>query len=112
MQTLKINNATIEFKFIDDNNFIIFIADTKLIGNFTIMFNEQQFLEFLSVNGIVEVQDNVILWDEYVEDEEGITHMNTHGIKVNDYINNYINRDVIESIVIKSLETFVTNFQP
>jgi hypothetical protein len=112
MQTFKINNATIEFKFIDDNNFIIFIADTKLIGNFTIMFNEQQFLEFLSVNGIVEVQDNVILWDEYVEDEEGITHMNTHGIKVNDYINNYINRDVIESIVIKSLETFVTNFQP
>jgi hypothetical protein len=112
MQTFKINNATIEFKFIDDNNFIIFIADTKLIGNFTIMFNEQQVLEFLSVNGIVEVQDNVILWDEYVEDEEGITHMNTHGIKVNDYINNYINRDVIESIVIKSLETFVTNFQP
>ena len=112
MQTFKINNATIEFKFIDDNNFIIFIADTKLIGNFTIMFNEQQFLEFLSINGIVEVQDNVILWDEYVEDEEGITHMNTHGIKVYDYINNYINRDVIESIVIKSLETFVTNFQP
>lgn len=112
MQTFKINNATIEFKFIDDNNFIIFIADTKLIGNFTIMFNEQQFLEFLSVNGIVEVQDNVILWDEYVEDEEGITHMNTHGIKVNDYINNYINKDVLECIVIKSLESFVTNFQP
>ena len=112
MQTFKINNATIEFKFIDDNNFIIFIADTKLIGNFTIMFNEQQFLDFLFVNGIVEVQDNVILWDEYVEDEEGITHMNTHGIRVNDYINNYINRDEIESIVIKSLETFITNFQP
>jgi hypothetical protein len=112
MQTFKINNATIEFKFIDDNNFVIIIADTKLISNFTIMFNEQQFLEFLSVNGIVEVQDNVILWDEYVEDEEGITHMNTHGIKVNDYINNYINRDVLECIVIKSLESFVTNFQP
>ena len=112
MQTFKINNATIEFQFIDDNNFVIIIADTKLISNFTIMFNEQQFLEFLSVNGIVEVQDNVILWDEYVEDEEGITHMNTHGIKVNDYINNYINKDVLECIVIKSLESFVTNFQP
>jgi hypothetical protein len=112
MQTFKINNATIELKFIDDNNFIIIVADTKLIGNFTIMFNEQQFLDFLFVNGIVEVQDNVILWDEYVEDEEGITHMNTHGIRVNDYINNYINRDEIESIVIKSLETFITNFQP
>ena len=112
MQTFKINNATIEFKFIDDNNFIIFIADTKLIGNFTIMFNEQQFLEFLTTNDIVEVQDNVILWDEYVEDDEGITHMNTHGIKVNDYINNYISRDVIEGIIIKSLEQFITNFQP
>ena len=66
----------------DDNNFIIIVADTKLIGNFTIMFNDQQFLHFLSTNGIVEVQDDVILWDEYVEDDAGITHMNTHGIKV------------------------------
>jgi hypothetical protein len=112
MQTFTINNATIDFRFIDDNNFIIIVADSKLIGNFTIMFNEQQFLEFLTTNDIVEVQDNVILWDEYVEDEEGITHMNTHGIKVNDYINNYISRDVIEGIIIKSLEQFITNFQP
>jgi hypothetical protein len=112
MQTFTINNATIDFRFIDDNNFIIIVADSKLIGNFTIMFNEQQFLEFLTTNDIVEVQDNVILWDEYVEDDEGITHMNTHGIKVNDYINNYISRDVIEGIIIKSLEQFITNFQP
>jgi hypothetical protein len=112
MQTFKINNATIDFTFIDDNNFIIIVADTKLIGNFTIMFNDQQFLHFLSTNGIVEVQDDVILWDEYVEDEAGITHMNTHGIKVHDYINNYISRDVIESVIIISLEEFVNNFQP
>ena len=75
-------------------------------------FNDQQFLNFLDTNSIAEVQDDVILWDEYVEDEDGITHMNTHGIKVHDYINNYISRDVIESVVIKSLEQFVNNFQP
>lgn len=112
MQTFNINNATIDFRFIDDNNFIIIVADAKLIGNFTIMFNEQQFLEFLKSNDIVEVQDNVILWDEYVEDDEGITHMNTHGIKVNDYINNYISKDVIEDIIIKCLEQVINNFKP
>lgn len=112
MQTFTINNASIDFRFIDDNHFIIIVADTKLIGNFTIMFNEQQFLEFLKEHDIVEVNENVILWDEYVEDDEGITHMNTHSIRVNDYINNYISRDVIEKITIKALETFVNNLKP
>lgn len=112
MQTFKINNASISFNFVDDNNFIIIVADTKLIGTFTIMFNQEQFLDFVTEHNILEVVDGRIIWDEYVEDDEGITHMNSHGIGVTDYITNYITQDDIEQITEQALTTFVNNLKP
>jgi hypothetical protein len=103
MQTFKINNATISFNF---------VADTKLIGTFTIMFNQEQFLEFLDKHNILEVIDGNIIYDEYVEDDEGITHMKSHGIGVYDYITNYITQDCIEQITEQALTTFVNNLKP
>ncbi len=105
-----INNIEVQLEFDFDMRYLK-ISAYSLKTVFSFVFDEQQFLNFLNDNGILEVEEDVILWDTYIEDEDGITYMETHGINFVDYVKNYISKDVLEDIIRISLDEFITNFK-
>jgi response regulator of citrate/malate metabolism len=106
----EINKIDIDVHIQDDNRFVSIVCCSPIISKFIMVFNEQQFLSFIDDNNILEVQDDLILWDTYIEDEDGITYMETHGINFVDYVKNYLSKDVLEDIIRISLEEFTNNF--
>lgn len=96
-----VNNEGLEFV-------VFYCRDLDNSMRFSIVFNPQQFIGFLERYKISEVLDESVVIDFYVEDEEGVTCLETIALSVQDFVMNYISNNQIEEIIKHSLEEFRT----
>jgi hypothetical protein len=91
MEHFKIHATDVYIHYNDEHKLVKIRLFSKAFGIET-SFNiyEINFLSILRATDIVEIGEDYILWDEYIEDDGEATRFNQHQISVKDYISNYI----------------------
>jgi hypothetical protein len=78
---------------------VINVSDIAMDYRFVLLFYGHELISFLNKHNIEETEGGNILYDCYVEDDEGVTKCETHSIRLSDFLQNYISDHTLHQII-------------
>jgi hypothetical protein len=112
MKQFQINKTDIFISYIEEYNLVKIRLESDLRITTSFNIKEKDFINLLIATEVVEIQNGIILWDEYIEDDGETTRFNQHPISLKDYVSNYISSpDILDvlNLILWGVNAFLTN---